>query len=376
MATTFKTLTSQDVVSTRNLLYEACPLTGAIFTTTLAPGGVISAGTYLGENIKNFSHGIFQAVYDYPYLSSSANHIFDITAGYSSNSGLSASANIQNAKKINIYNEMAQVLVGFDENNAIRRFDEDGDFVGTDTKIDDAYFLNFARLLTKDEIKKGSFTLSLGVSASYDEPFGFGGVDSATAGGVINLVDRSGSAGYKVNSPSGEYGILYATGSKLNPSVVDGDGYVAAGLIYYQAGIAVVSASVFSTLLTSGKVTGSFAGNNMIEELTASAISGNCDAFRHRIYNISFNNTTELNSTIYFCRVNHNECNYSANKTYCDPATSQIVVKSQASDVPVTYITTVGLYSPDNELLAVAKLSEPIKKDPTTELTLRVRLDY
>ncbi len=40
------------------------------------------------------------------------------------------------------------------------------------------------------------------------------------------------------------------------------------------------------------------------------------------------------------------------------------------------FITTVGLYSSDNELLAVAKLSEPLKKDPTTEFTLRVRLDY
>ena len=363
MATTFKTLTTKDVVSTRNLLNEAIPLTGAIVS-----------GTYADGNIKNFSHGIFQAVYDYPYLSSSANHIFDLTAGYSNNSGLSASANTQNAKKINIYNEMAQVLVGFDENNVIRRFDEDGDFVGTATKIDEAYFLNFARLLTKDEIKKGSFTLALGVSASYPEPFGFGGVDSATEGGVINLVDRSGSSGYKVNSPAGEYGILYATGSKLNSSVVDGDGYVAAGLIYYQAGIAVVTASVFSGLLTNGEVTGAAAGNNMIEELTASAISGNCDAFRHRIYNISFNNTTELNSTIYFCRVAHNESNYTTNPTCLSG--SKIVTKNTARDVPVTYITTVGLYSPDNELLAVAKLSEPIKKDPTNELTLRVRLDY
>ncbi len=42
----------------------------------------------------------------------------------------------------------------------------------------------------------------------------------------------------------------------------------------------------------------------------------------------------------------------------------------------MSYITSVGLYSPDNELLAVAKLSEPIKKDPTQELILRVRLDY
>ena len=41
-----------------------------------------------------------------------------------------------------------------------------------------------------------------------------------------------------------------------------------------------------------------------------------------------------------------------------------------------SYITTIGLYSEDNELLAVAKISEPLKKDPTNELTLRVRLDY
>jgi hypothetical protein len=55
---------------------------------------------------------------------------------------------------------------------------------------------------------------------------------------------------------------------------------------------------------------------------------------------------------------------------------SQIVVKSTETDAPVSYITTVGLYSADNELLAVAKLSEPLKKDPTNEMLLRVRLDY
>ena len=89
---------------------------------------------------------------------------------------------------------------------------------------------------------------------------------------------------------------------------------------------------------------------------------------------MQFNNTTELNSTVYFCRANHNEFNYSSNPTYL--SSSQIRVKESATDTPVAYITTVGLYSDDNELLAVAKLSEPLKKDPTNELTLRVRLDY
>jgi hypothetical protein len=360
MATTFKKINpSNDVTSTRNLIYEAIPLTGAIVS-----------GTYADNNIKNFSHGMFQAVYDYPFLSSSANHVFDLSVGYSSESGLSSSTSIDNAKKINMYNEMAQVLAGFDQNSVIRRFDEDGDFVGTATKINEAYFINLTRLLTKDEIKKGSVSLQLGTRAAYATPFGVGDVDS---GDLIKLVDKSGSSGYKINSPAGEYGVLFATGSNLAAAGVDVTGYVPAGLVYYQAGIAVVSASVFGSLLTAPVVMDAD-GHNVTQNLTASGISGNCDTFRHRMYNLSLNNTTELNSTIYFCRVNHDDFNYSSNPTYL--SSSQLVVKSSAQDNPVSYITTVGLYSADNELLAVAKLSEPLKNDPTTEVTIRVRLDY
>ncbi len=69
MASTFKTLLADDVVSTRTLLHEAIPITGTIVSGTY----VNKAGTE--SNIKSFSHGMFQSVYDYPYLSSSANHI-------------------------------------------------------------------------------------------------------------------------------------------------------------------------------------------------------------------------------------------------------------------------------------------------------------
>ena len=55
---------------------------------------------------------------------------------------------------------------------------------------------------------------------------------------------------------------------------------------------------------------------------------------------------------------------------------SKIKVKNLASDNPVAYITTVGLYNGANELMAVAKLSEPLKKSVDNELTIRVRLDY
>ena len=88
-----------DVTLTKTLLHEAVPLTGAIVSGTY--------GTYPnGNNIKNYSHGQFQSVFDYPYLSSSANHIFDLTMGYDESSVLSASADRPTQeKKINIYNQ-------------------------------------------------------------------------------------------------------------------------------------------------------------------------------------------------------------------------------------------------------------------------------
>jgi len=374
MATTFKTLLNNDVTSTRTLLHEAIPLTGTIVS-----------GTYLDsdgaeENIKNYAHGMFQSVYDYPYLSSSANHIFDLTVGYSDTSPLSASAETQNAKKINIYNQMAQTLVGYNDSGEIREFDRDGDFSGG-TKMDSVFFINFARLLTKDEIKKGTFQLTLNVSGAYDEPTH-----------DLTLYDTNAQNGYRVNSPAGEYGILYInSGSNGTPENQTG-----AGLIYYQAGIAVITSSIWDhtnaeqysrdlghsfSPTTGSNYFGSRAAaphndiyENFYDSLTSGSISGSCNGIRNRIHNIQFNNTTELNSTIYFCRANHNEFNYSSNPTYV--ADSKIQVKQTSLDNPVSYITTVGLYSSDNELLAVAKLSEPLKKDPTNELTLRVRLDY
>ena len=359
MATSFKELESgRDSVVTRNLLHEAIPITGTIVS-----------GTYADGNIKNFSHGMFQSVYDYPFLSSSANHIFDLTCGYAATSALSGASSTQNAKKINIYNQMAQVLVGFDENGAVRRFDKDGDLTGG-TKINEAYFFNFTRLLVKDEIKKGSFTLTLGVSGAYATPFGTG------LGGpnTIDLVDFSGSDGFKVNSPAGEYGILFATGSALLASAVDSAGYAPVGLLYYQAGVAVVTASVFGSLLTTPVSMSTTDPSGVSGFLSGTTIAGNSDGVRHRMHNVSFNNTTELNSTVYFCRANNTDFNYSANQTYL--SSSKMVVKTNSQDLPVSYVTSVGLYSPDNELLAVAKLSEPLKKDPSTEFTIRVRLDY
>lgn len=341
MATVYKTLLNDDVVSTRTLLHESIPITGTIVS-----------GTYSDSNIKNYSHGRFQSVYDYPYLSSSANHIFDLSAGFASNSALSGATagHLETNKKIQMYNQLSQVLVGHDTTGSILPFDEDGDILAGGAKLKECIFFSFSRLLVKDEIKKASVQVVVG-TGSYSDPFA----------GTKTLTDYGANNEYRVNSPAGEYGIMYS-GSGTGPC----------GLVYYQAGIMVLTASVFgggSQFLLSGST-----DQSVSEALTGSSVQDISDAIRSRIKDIDFNNTVELNSTVYFCRANHNEFNYSSNPTYLSE--SKIRVKETSIDSPASYITTVGLYSADNELLATAKLSEPLKKTPENEMILRVRLDY
>ena len=147
--------TTTDITTTRTVLHEALPLTGTIVSGTY--------GTYRSEhNIKNYSHGMFQSVYDYPYLSSSANHIFDITVGYDESSAFSASAvagglnpGVQNSKKINMYNQFAQVLLGYTGSaNTVEIFESDLNFADNNNQMKEVVFVNFSRLLVKDQIKK------------------------------------------------------------------------------------------------------------------------------------------------------------------------------------------------------------------------------
>lgn len=82
-----------------------------------------------------------------------------------------------------------------------------------------------------------------------------------------------------------------------------------------------------------------------------------------------------ISSTHYFVRLRASEYNFSNNPTFKDPFTGILTIPSFKTN-PKTYVTTVGLYNGQNELLAVAKLSKPVRKSPTEEILLRVRLDF
>jgi hypothetical protein len=87
------------------------------------------------------------------------------------------------------------------------------------------------------------------------------------------------------------------------------------------------------------------------------------------------NSEETLASDFIFVRAKNSEFNYSENPSFISGSTGAVLFDGFI-DNPTTYITTVGLYNDNNELLAVAKLSRPLLKDFTKELLVRVKLDF
>lgn len=86
-------------------------------------------------------------------------------------------------------------------------------------------------------------------------------------------------------------------------------------------------------------------------------------------------NSEELRSTYYFVRVRNGDYNFSTNPSFYTGSLGEIRHAEMRGD-PQTYITTVGLYNEANELLAVAKLSQPLRKNFNREALVRVKLDF
>ena len=83
----------------------------------------------------------------------------------------------------------------------------------------------------------------------------------------------------------------------------------------------------------------------------------------------------EVTSTHYFCRAINSKFNQSNNPTWTS-ASSTEPLEIFRDGKEKTYITTVGLYDDASELLAVAKLSQPILKSKSREALIKVKLDF
>jgi hypothetical protein len=158
------------------------------------------------------------------------------------------------------------------------------------------------------------------------------------------------------------------------------------GLFYPDAGLIILNADAFQTPnVDSADANMTTNGHVALGAYTASGFHTNYTNIQHynnqKIFaaisggkHFIVDSEEVVTSQYYFARAKNFEFNYTNNPTFQDN-TGNLTFQSMISN-PKTYITTVGLYNDNSELLAVAKLSQPVAKDFTKEALFRIKLDF
>jgi hypothetical protein len=162
--------------------------------------------------------------------------------------------------------------------------------------------------------------------------------------------------------------------------------------LFYQKGIAVLDIEKIcsGSQLISGSINSVVTNNEimrgpLVPDFVTSASMDDClEHFASVRFGsgsqtfLTFQNNTQINSTLVFCRATADEFNFSSNPTYTDSEGRIVVIdeSQQGIQKAFSFVTTVGLYDANEQLLAVSKLSRPVEKNDEKDLTFRVRLDF
>ena len=241
--------------------------------------------------------------------------------------------------------------------------DENAKFVFGGVEVDDFYALSVERARYKEKFLPGSFELSLNNASQtislIDDSSTQTSVTFTDAGRVYNIVSGSIDNGVYTGLNDNGYSLTSGSYGFFLPDI---------GTILLNApalGNSVPNGGILLSTLRQANTT-----NNNPEKLFNSLR----DNATHPS-NFKLNSEETLSSDFIFVRARNSEFNYSENPSYISGSTGAVLFNNFI-DNPTSYITTVGLYNDNNELLAVAKLSRPLTKDFTKELLVRVKLDF
>jgi hypothetical protein len=93
---------------------------------------------------------------------------------------------------------------------------------------------------------------------------------------------------------------------------------------------------------------------------------------------LEFSGSHTIVTKTFMCRIHENECNCSRNPTWSVTGTAQdgSLQRIRSGSDNTTYITSIGLYNEDYELVAVAKIAQPIRNREHDRLDIRLRMDF
>ena len=244
---------------------------------------------------------------------------------------------------------------------------------GIEVDANGIYIINVARSRFREKMDAGNWSLTLtggsGTFTFIDNSGKKFGDDLGLSGRVFKVV-------------SGSLNLGTENEATINTTVgTNGQGL---GLFYPDRGIIVLNAdAIGSTLGTIANQTIYTKDGAIIQSgsVTPSHLQTSEQFNQYRLLqaiqrgtDFEARRTENISTQHFFVRATNREFNYSNNPTYIDA--DGFFVESTFETDPQTYITTIGLYNDSNELIAVAKTSQPVVKSFDKEVLIKVKLSF
>lgn len=337
-----------------------------IVTTGLWSGDSGELNTFFTSSTQVIasSSNYYINVYNQDPISSSAEVQFAIAYGHKFGSGsqtLDANPNSTMASKAT-YAQYRSILL--EQDDEFFTFDSaSGEGVHDSSDI---YVINVSRARYKEKMDAGNWELSLSGSA-----------------GSMNLIDDSGK---KFADTVGKAGrVFYVVSGSLNlgqdaEATIDGRydsngrGF---GLFYPDQGLIVLNPTAIHSKLGNAASSSLFGNAGALYTGTAREGKNHMLLYHFITSGSEFDarRTENVSTAHYFVRATNREFNFSNNPTFATGSDGSFTEATFERD-PKTFITTVGLYNDANEMIAVAKTSQPIPKSFDKEVLIKVKLDF
>ena len=246
-----------------------------------------------------------------------------------------------------VYGEYRNLVFGTETQNF--SFDN-----GT-TTANDIFVINVARNRYKESLLPGSFNLCLASGSNVIKLTDDSNTTSLTRfigeNKVFYIISGSNGSAYTSAASSSYYGMMFPD---LDIIVLNATASSVVDLRSYFAPLTTLTSSV---------------QNNQLKLYSSIVAGANSTSGSFQLQS-----SETVSSRYFFTRVKNSEFNYTSNPSIIDENGN--LLYTTLINNPQTYVTTVGMYNDNNELLAVAKLSKPLTKDFTKEALIRIKLDY
>ena len=228
------------------------------------------------------------------------------------------------------------------------------------TDVKQVYVLTFNRARIRENLEPGGWELHLKSVAGQTIKL----IDDSSTNKGGNTDQRNFAPEYNIVSGSLSGGTTIKTAASAESS-----GVGSYGLFYPSLGVLLLNPlRLQSVPLNMITLSGSNSDNRNARLLS--------NAVKEGAY-FQAKRQEEITSRHYFVRATAKEFNATTNETFYTESVSGVkrIIPGLSTD-PKTFITTVGLYNNENELLAIAKLSRPIIKSKSREALIKVKLDF